>query len=126
MRDDYEPDRHITEAEYRVWLEHRIPQLAAELTDLLPQDARDAGIHFEWRKIPDNSVLTYGLRTAEVARCALDTDAEHLLLAGTQERPATHCRPGTWCTSSRIAAAENEHPQLRRQRLRASRFTVGR
>jgi len=59
MSDDYEPDRHITEAEYRAWLEHCIPQLAAELTDLLPQEARDAGTRFEWKEIPDNGILTY-------------------------------------------------------------------
>ena len=51
MSDDYEPDRHITEAEYRAWLERQRPKLAAELTEFLPQEVRDAGMRFEW--VPD-------------------------------------------------------------------------
>lgn len=46
-----EPDgevRHITEAEYRDWLERAMPMLAVELTAALPQDVQDAGLHFEW------------------------------------------------------------------------------
>lgn len=41
-------ERPITEAEYRAWLEKRAPEIAGELTDLLPQAARDAGLRFEW------------------------------------------------------------------------------
>ena len=41
-------ERHITEAEYRAWLEHQRPRLADQITALLPQEARDAGMRFEW------------------------------------------------------------------------------
>ena len=43
-----EESRHITEAEYRAWLERTRPLLADELTAALPQEARDAGLRFEW------------------------------------------------------------------------------
>ena len=45
-----EPGRPITEAEYSAWLEHRLPQMAEELTALLPQEARDAGMRIEWNE----------------------------------------------------------------------------
>jgi hypothetical protein len=49
---DAEPERHITEAEYRAWLKHALPKLAEEITATLPQSARDAGIRFEWGPVP--------------------------------------------------------------------------
>jgi hypothetical protein len=40
--------RHISTAEYMAWLERARPLLAEELTAALPQEARDAGLRFEW------------------------------------------------------------------------------
>lgn len=49
MSGNEEPGRHITETEYREWLERARPRLAAELTAALPQEARDAGMRIEWK-----------------------------------------------------------------------------
>lgn len=42
----------LTEAGYRMWLEHRLPRMAEELTALLPQDLRDAGMRIEFMAKP--------------------------------------------------------------------------
>ena len=38
----------LTEAEYVAWAEARSRQIADQLTELLPPELRDAGLHFEW------------------------------------------------------------------------------
>ena len=42
----------LTEAEYAAWADVRMREMAGEFTELLPQEARDAGMRFEYGPIP--------------------------------------------------------------------------
>ena len=68
---DNEPDRHITEAEYRAWLERRMPLMADDLTAALPDWAQDAGMRFEFA----DDVLQGDFRAHCVPDC--DRSDEH-------------------------------------------------
>ena len=43
----------LTEAQYAVLAESRMQRFADLFTELLPQEARDAGIRLEWATSPD-------------------------------------------------------------------------
>jgi hypothetical protein len=46
------PSRRLTENEYRGAPSRRLAELAADFTAMLPQDARDARLHFSWEEVP--------------------------------------------------------------------------
>jgi hypothetical protein len=99
-------ERPLTDAEYRAWTERRMRELAAEFSDGLPQEARDAGMRVEWapgaEPLAQAGVLVYDMVLPPWPRGALWTPLRDILpraskCYGLASGAMVHVKPGCRC-----------------------------
>ena len=73
----------LTEAEYAVWAEAKARQMADQFTEMLPQEARDAGIRFEFAATEEAPVTV----PVDRDQLAAMTSAERLRTLAAYEIP---------------------------------------